>query len=119
MLAFDLEAGVDLRGHTKRRKFITLLSGAATAWPLDARAQQTAPPVIGFLSSQYVEGYVEPLRGFREGLKESGYIEGENLTIEYRWAENQPERLPALVAELIRRRVAVITAMDSPTVLAV
>ena len=75
-------------------------------------------PVIGFLSSQYLEGYREPLRGFRQGLKESGYIEGENVAIEYRWAENQTDQLLALAAELIHRRVAVMTAMDSPTVLA-
>jgi putative tryptophan/tyrosine transport system substrate-binding protein len=101
----------------RRRESITLLGGAA-AWPFVARAQQPAMPVIGFLSSQYLEGYREPLRGFRQGLKESGYIEGENVAIEYRWAENQTDQLLALAAELIHRRVAVMTAMDSPTVLA-
>jgi ABC-type uncharacterized transport system substrate-binding protein len=81
-----------------------------------ARAQP-AMPVVGFLNSQYLEGYGEPLRAFRQGLKESGHVEGEDVTIEYRWAGNQIDRLPALAAGLVRRRVAVIAAMDSPTVL--
>ena len=100
----------------RRREFLSVLGGAA-AWSLAARAQ-SAMPVVGFLSSQYLEGYREPLRGFRQGLKESGYVEGENVAIEYRWAENQTARLPALAAELIHRGIAVMTAMDSPTVLA-
>src|SRR5262245_50836616 len=102
----------------KRREFITLLGGAAAAWPLASRAQQRPMPVIGFVSSQYPESYREPLRGFRQGLKEAGYVEGENVTIEYRWAENQTERLATLTDDLVQRRVAVIAAMDSPTVLA-
>ena len=100
-----------------RRGIIGLVGGAA-AWPLAARAQQAAMPVIGFVSSQYPEGFGEPLRGFRQGLQEAGYVEGSNVAVEFRWAENQTARLPALAAEAVLRRVAVITAMDSPTVLA-
>ena len=102
----------------RRREFITLLGGAALASPLGAWAQPSALPVIGFLHPTSLEAFAENLRGFRQGLKETGYVEGENVTLEYRWADGQLARLPELAADLVRRRVAVIATASPPAAFA-
>jgi putative tryptophan/tyrosine transport system substrate-binding protein len=101
-----------------RREFITLLGGAVAAWPLAARAQQPAMPVIGYLHSSTPDGLSDYLRALRQSIKESGYVEGENLVIEYRWAENEPDRLTVHAADLVRRQVKVIIAIGAPAPIA-
>src|SRR5262245_30667852 len=103
-----------MASYIERRKFLATLGGASAAWPLAARAQQLALPLVGFLDPRSPEAHEGFLRPFRQGLKDTGYVERESVAIEYRWAENQMDRLSGLASELVRHQVAVIVASGGP-----
>ena len=105
-------------GCVRRRDFIKVIAGSAAAWPITARAQQPAKPVIGFLNAASAKGYARPLSAFLKGLSEAGYVDGRDVAIEYRWAEGRSDRLPTMAADLIRRQVAVIAATTTQAALA-
>ncbi|MGA8589828.1 MAG: ABC transporter substrate binding protein, partial [Pseudolabrys sp.] len=102
----------------RRRDFIKVFAGSAAIWPLATRAQQRAMPVVGFINVASAKPYAAQLAAFLKGLGETGYVDGQNVAIEYRWADGQQDRLPAMAADLVRRQVAVIAATSTPAVLA-
>ena len=102
----------------RRREFITLLGGGAAAWPLAARAQQPAMPIVGFVTNRSADASVRQAAAFRKGLSENGYVEGQNVMVEYHWLESQYDRLPALMADLVPRRVDVIATFANAPALA-
>ena len=103
-----------MTSYIQRRKFLATLGGVAVAWPLAARAQQGAMPVVGFLRSTPATGFAYIVDSFRQGLNDAGFVEGKNVAIEYRWADNQEDRLPGLAADLMRRQVAAIVGAGAP-----
>ena len=107
-----------VEGYVRRRDFIKVITGSTVVWPLAARAQQSAMPVIGFINSASAKGYAQQLAAFLQGLGETGYVDGRNVVIEYRWAEGNIDRMPALAAVLVRRKVAVIAATSTPAAMA-
>src|SRR5262245_48491441 len=102
------------RATMRRREFIKVATASAVAWPLAARAQQSAMPVLGFVNVASAKSFARPLSAFLKGLDETGYVDGQNVVIEYRWAEGENDRLRSFVADLIRRKVNVIAATSSP-----
>jgi ABC-type uncharacterized transport system substrate-binding protein len=105
-------------GYVRRRDFIKVIAGSTALWPLAVRAQQPAMPIIGFINAAPAQSYGPQLAAFLKGLDEKGYVDGRNVTIEYRWAENHNDRLPSMAADLVRRQVTVITATTTPAALA-